>query len=51
MTKRGRYIFLVLMAGVLAAMCLLLYAGWSSRESAPSGGTKFVCAGEAGSHA
>ncbi len=42
MSKSRRYIFMLLMAGVLAALSLLLYMGWLGQESAPSGGTKFV---------
>lgn len=48
MSKARRYIFMLLMAGALLALALLLYLGWTRQESAPSGGTKFVSAEEAG---
>lgn len=46
MSKSRRYIFMLLLVGALLALSLLLYLNWLRQESAPSGGTKFVEAGE-----
>ena len=42
MIKRKRYIFLLLMGGMLLLASLLLYLGIQGRNSAPSGSATFV---------
>lgn len=42
MSKTRKFIFMILMAGVLMAVALLLYMGLVRQEGKPSGGTKFV---------
>lgn len=46
MSKSKRYIFMLLLAAILMVLSLLLYLNWVRQETTPSGGTKFVEAGE-----